>query len=301
MGAATAIEPLRRLTPLLARLALAAAALLCILAAVQLFWLLLAGPTLPVPTPASEPVATASDTPAAAGSIANWHLFGSAESLPDAVASAPETELRLFLRGTLNEAVPEQGIAIIADEQGVDRAYRVGDELPGGARLVAVHAARVLIDRAGRREGLSLRSDLDAPTRSGGGSAALPGTRRSSTPTVYAEQQPFALPPLNLGVPNLEQVRDAALPDVAKLAKQVGVLPVLENQRMIGVRLTVGRDSDLLARYGLRSSDVITAVNGIPLDGPARQQELLDSLRGGRSVTLTLRRDGATQELQLSR
>jgi general secretion pathway protein C len=70
------------------------------------------------------------------------------------------------------------------------------------------------------------------------------------------------------------------------------VLPVMENNRFVGVRLSVGRDSDLLARSGLRSSDVITAVNGIPLDGPQRQVELMNNLRDARQATLTVRRDG---------
>jgi general secretion pathway protein C len=302
MSTAAALGDFRRHSPWLARAALAAAVLLVLLAAVRLLWLLLAGPVLPAPElPAGVREAdSGTAVPQAAGSVARWHLFGSSESLPEAVASAPETDLRLFLRGTLNESVPEQGIAIVGDEHGVDRAYRVGDLLPGDARLVAVHAGRILIERGGRREGLSLRSDLESPRRSGGGAGAAPADTRRSTTAPYPELQPFALPAMNFGVPNLEGLRER-LPDAAELARQVGVQPVLENQRMVGVRLTVGRDSDLLERYGLRASDIVTAVNGIPLDGPARQAELLSSLREGQPVTLTIRRDGATQELTLRR
>ena len=49
--------------------------------------------------------------------------------------SAPATALNLLLRGTLNENAPDGGIAIIAEGSGPDQAYRVGDTLPGGARL----------------------------------------------------------------------------------------------------------------------------------------------------------------------
>jgi len=295
----TALPRLDAWAPLAARVGLLLAVTGCAVAVVRLLLLIVAGPTLPLPETPLRPSLETAALPPAADSVANWHLFGRSESLPDAVMSAPETELRLFLRGTLNESVPEQGIAIIADAEGNERAYRVGDLLPGDARLVAVHAARVLIDRGGRREGLSLRTDLAPPARGPRASGPLPGNQTSAL-RIAGEAQPFAIGPLSLGVPNIEQYRDATLPDIAELARQVGVQPVLENQRMIGVRLTVGRDSDLLQRYGLRSSDVITQVNGIPLDGPQRQQELLASLRGGQSVTLTVRRDGAIQELRLS-
>lgn len=302
MTAAFRIDSLARWAPQFGRLCLVLAIAACAFALVRLVLLLVAGPTLPVPETSTAPPFEATRSPLTADSIANWHLFGRSASLPDTVASAPETELRLFLRGTLNESVPEQGIAIISDAEGNERAYRVGETLPGEAKLVAVHAARVLIDRGGRREGLSLRTDVAPPTRAAsGGGDGLAGRRSSaSLPSVSGQPQPFAIGPLSLGVPNLDQFRDTSVPNVAELARQVGVLPVLENQRMIGVRLTVGRDSDLLERYGLRTSDIITQVNGIPLDGPQRQQELLESLRGGRSVTITVRRDGGTQDIRLS-
>jgi general secretion pathway protein C len=302
MTAAIRFDALARWAPQFGRVCLALALAACAITLVRLVLLLVAGPTLPVADVAPEQPFEATSSPLLADSIANWHLFGRSESLPDTVASAPETELRLFLRGTLNESVPEQGIAIISDAEGNERAYRVGETLPGEATLVAVHAARVLIDRGGRREGLSLRTDVAPPARAtSGGGDGLAGSRSgASLPSVSGPPQPFAIGPLSLGVPNLEQFRDASVPNVAELARQVGVLPVLENQRMIGVRLTVGRDSDLLERYGLRTSDIITQVNGIPLDGPQRQQELLESLRGGRSVTITVRRDGGTQDIRLS-
>lgn len=301
MTAVIRIDALTRWAPQFGRLCLVLAIAACAVVLVRLVLLLIAGPTLPVPDVAPAQPFEANSAPLAADSVANWHLFGRSASLPDTVASAPETELRLFLRGTLNENVPEQGIAIISDAEGNERAYRVGETLPGEAKLVAVHAARVLIDRGGRREGLSLRTDVAPPIRAASSSDGLAGNRSSaSLPSVSGQPQPFAIGPLSLGVPNLEQFRDTSVPNVAELASQVGVLPVLENQRMVGVRLTVGRDSDLLERYGLRTSDIITQVNGIPLDGPQRQQELLESLRGGQSVTITVRRDGGTQDIRLS-
>jgi general secretion pathway protein C len=99
------------------------------------------------------------------------------------------------------------------------------------------------------------------------------------------------------GGPNMESIRDATGIDAAALASQVQVFPVLENGRFAGVRLSAGRDSELFERSGLRPTDIVTAVNGIPLDGPQRQSELLESLRDARSLQLTIRRDGREQQV----
>jgi len=39
-----------------------------------------------------------------------------------------------------------------------------------------------------------------------------------------------------------------------------------------------------MARSGLRPNDVVTSVNGIPLDGPQRQVELMNNLKDARSL-----------------
>jgi general secretion pathway protein C len=279
------------------RLALLLAACLLLWLSVRMFWLLVAGPDLPPPPPVSPSAVQADGRPTA--SIAQWRLFGNAAPGIDPralAAQAPETALRLTLRGTLSEQSPEGGIAIIADEQGVDRAYRVGDALPGGARLEAIHAGRVLLSRDGVNEALSLPRTASAaePARQ---TATATASGRPPPPVLGGGGSAFVSPVINTGAPQLQTQRALAGVDLERLSREVSVIPVLENGRMAGVRLSVGRDSDLLSRSGLRRSDVVTAVNGIPLDGPQRQAELLSSLRDARQVTLTVRRDGQTLDV----
>lgn len=277
--------------------------------AARLLLLFLAGPTLPEPVLPPDPDlaprgAVGTDVP-----LAQWRLFGdpgAASSLARRTQDAPETALQLQLRGTLNLDSSDGGIAIIADASGNESAYRVGDTLPGEATLTAIYAGRVLLSRGGGDEGLSLLPPAGdgrgagAPTAgqrvpqgmqrsldAARGQGALPGSAGN----------PFVNPVISTGVPSLESLRTATGTDVAELARQVNVQPVMENGRFAGVRLTVGRDSDILARTGLRSTDVITAVNGIPLDGPQRQGELLQMLQGARQLNLTIRRDGQVQTL----
>ena len=288
-------------SPWPARLVVAAALALCVWQAVGLLWLMLAGAEPPAATLVEVPAVTA---PAVStqGEVAKWHLFGDAQvgvsRAAVAQAQLQETALKLVLRGTFNENRPDGGIAIIADEQGVDRAYRVGDSLPGDARLEQILAGQVVLSRGGVSETLSLRitGDSLSPAVSTGRRALparLPGAANSPlAPGTFA-------PVIAPGMPDMETYRAANLPNVQELAKQVQVFPVFANGRMQGVRLGVGRDSDLLARAGLRPTDVVTSVNGIPLDGPARQMELLAALRDARSVQIEVERDGKPVRLQL--
>jgi general secretion pathway protein C len=289
----------------LARGAMIAAGLLAALAGLRLLATLATGPAL-APVAPVQLASAGPDTPAPAQSVANWHLFGNATApidLAQLAQAAPATALKLTLRGTLNENAPEGGLAIIGDETGTDRAYRVGDTLPGDARLEGIYAGRVLLSRAGVNESLSLPTETknSAPTLSGPGvrgadpmlaqsiGGNLPG---SATPA------PFVAPVVGPMAPSLDSFRNNLGTDPAELAKQVQIFPVIENGRMAGVRLSAGRDSDILARAGLRPSDIVTAVNGIPLDGPQRSAELMATLKDARRVQVTVRRDG--QDVQLA-
>ncbi|MCX7557553.1 PDZ domain-containing protein [Xanthomonadaceae bacterium JHOS43] len=292
-------RPLRT-SPWPARLALAGAFFFCAWKAVGLAWLGLAGPDLPAAGPAA--VLSANASPVARGQIAKWHLFGDTQGQVDLAALAQsklqETALKLTLRGTFNETRPEGGIAIIADEQGTDRPYRVGDPLPGDARLEQILAGVVVLSRGGVSETLSLRL-----TETSGGDSAAP---RGRTPTrVPLPGGGSALgsmsinPSIAAAMPDMQTYRATNLPNVQELAKQVQVMPAFVNGRMRGVRINAGRDSDLLEKAGLKPSDIVTAVNGIPLDNPARQSELLANLRDAKQVQIDVERDGKIIKLRL--
>lgn len=296
----------RRSVPL-ARAAMIAAALLAAVAGLRMLATLATGPDIEPVTPVRLENAEATG-PAPAQSVANWHLFGNSTApidLAQLAQAAPATALKLTLRGTLNENAPEGGVAIIADETGTDRAYRVGETLPGDAKLEGIYAGRVLLSRAGVNESLSLPTAAMVNSGSPGGGQAQ--AARAMDPALAAalnlpgsaQPAPFVAPVIAPGAPSLDSFRNNLGLDPAELAKQVQVFPVIENGRMAGVRLSAGRDSDILARAGLRPSDIVTAVNGIPLDGPQRSAELMATLKDARRVEVTVRRDGKDVQLAI--
>lgn len=240
-------------------------------------------------------------------SVAKWHLFGTAgATVKDYSRAAPTTQLQLSLRGTLAESEPREGMAVIADPTAGERAYRVGDALPGGATLDAVYPDRVVLLHEGVQETLALPFDHPAGTlaapaggavaddpalaaiRAGGAQAPLPGT------PVYTPPQ------MAQGTLDFTKVQQQLKLDPAALARQVNAQPVLENGRMVGVRLSGGPDAALVTSLGLQPNDVVTAVNNVPLDSPARAQEVMTSVSNASRVTVTVLRDGKPVTLSVN-
>jgi general secretion pathway protein C len=287
----------------LAPLAVAVAVTLCL-------WLLLKTSMSLLDVGASDPdamVASAAPTlpQAPVESLAGWHLFGNALQSVDArsvaAIDAPKSALDLTLSGIVAESDPAAGIAMIVEPDGRQAAYRVGSALPGGARLKAVHADHVLIVHNGRDESLRLpraRANAATVTSGGGTSTPLPS---AGQPT--ASSQAIATAPVSvagLETVDWQAVQQQMQIDPAELARQIRVLPVIENGQMVGVRLGGGANAALLGKLGLRPDDVVTAVNGISVRDTGRAQQVIAAVRDAQSARVTVRRNGREETLDVS-
>jgi general secretion pathway protein C len=289
----------------LAALAVAAiAAATCLLLLVRLLWLAVprtdAGSadllSIPPPPPATTP----------AQSIAKWHLFGNPQSvnLAQLARNAPATTLRLTLRGTLALADPKQGIAMIADEQGNERSYNVGEEI-AGAKLVEVYTDHVVLSHEGASETLQLpRPEVHTPD--------LPETNRQNLANAASGKAASSVPPASVpsvfvppqmahGALDWSQAQKRLQIDPAELAKQVHVEPVFENGRIAGARLSGGGQiGALMNQAGLKPTDLITTVNGTSLTSLSNPQQFMDNLKDATSLQVTVLRDGKPATLTLT-
>lgn len=268
-----------------ARLALLSAAALGLLLTwqlVQMFWLVVVGPdveTAPVP-----PVPRIQ--PAAAGREGfRWDLFGEARSAPAVVAPVQASRSDFRLRGLMSGG--ESAFAIIADDQGRERVYRVGDDLPDGSRLDEIEPLRVLLGRNGEREALEL------PREGIGGPAPARSSSRDAT------RAPASLPgirgfeaPAGISAASLQE--QGAASQAGSLADQISVLPVSGG----GFRVRPGRDSTLFAELGLQVNDVVTAVNGQPLDSEEDARALFGEVMRRGEVSITIQREGREMTLR---
>jgi general secretion pathway protein C len=253
----------------------------------RLTWLLWPAPELPALRPvAGQParVAVGGGQTGLAAQIPQWHLFGEVVqevSAPKPV-DLPETNLKLTLRGLIASTNPAEARAIVADPSGKENSYRIGDKLPGNAELTEIHADRIVIKRGGRYETLKLpKESLDM-----GASTAVQSTARP------------AVAPRNTY--SLRQYRDTLLNDPQKVADLVRINPAYIQGKFAGFKLEPGRDPAFLSRYGLRPGDVVTAVNGVQLDSPAKGLSVMKDLATANSLNLVVERNGVRQSYTLS-
>lgn len=269
---------------------------------VRLIWVLLpSGDALP-DTPATPLVADAGGSRAL--SVSKWHLFGSsAQPSRSAASGAPATTLSMILRGTVTERDPRAGIAVIADEHGIERAWRAGETLAPGVRLVEVHPDHVVLVHDGAEEVLRLPRDtagIAPPARPVPATGAA--TRAGKRGDAAGGAAVYTPPEMAHGAAGnwQETVDQLRQQDVSGLADKLQVLPVFENGKLRGVRLAAGADASLIEKLGLRPTDVVTAVNGVPLDDLARGQQVVERLRSAASANVTVLRDGQPTEIHVT-
>lgn len=236
-------------------------------------------------------VSRSTQRPSQVQNISQWHLFGEVQkATPKPLAQTtdvPDTRLNLKLSGVLASNVAGQARAIIADGGGTEKAYAVGDTLPGNAILREIHADRVILESRGRLETLRLPKQRTASTT--GPQARVTNIQvRRATGLNTGNASPSAL---------LAQYKEALVSDPQSLMQLVQA--TLENNKatgkMKGYRLGHGKDRTLLAKFGLRSGDVLTAVNGVVLDNPIKGLEILQDLAAATSVNVTIERNGQPQ------
>ncbi|MGI9343968.1 MAG: type II secretion system protein GspC [Gammaproteobacteria bacterium] len=248
-------------------------------------WMLLPGDQSGLWTPPSPPTAGAARGGAGItnndyGNIVEAHLFGAAtESAEPAVVeteNAPDTRLNLKLRAAV--AATDQGVAhaIIADGSGNEKVYFVKSSIPGGATLHRVHADRVILNRGGILETLRLPREFE-------GRAAPVATRRAPASNPTAAN-------------NVQQLLND---NVANFAEIIRPQPFMPNGQLKGYRVFPGRNRQQFIALGLRPGDLVTAVNGVPLNNPAQGMEVFRSLGESSQVSVTIERAGKQQDLNL--
>ena len=95
----------------------------------------------------------------------------------------------LVLAGLLASDNPESGYAIVGESAAAAKLHAVGSTLPGGARLHSVYGDRIVIDRGGVLESLTLPKQLLATMAPRPAAAAPVGERqRGASSTACARR-----------------------------------------------------------------------------------------------------------------
>ena len=225
--------------------------------------------------------------------VSSYHLFGDAKKqvvVQQKVIDAPETRLRLDLKGVFASSNASEALAIISSSKGKDKTYHIGDKVTVGALLHAVYSDRVILKRNGKLETLRLpKPKVDSKAFYNGTASnkgRSPVNRVTSSRSGQDQSQ------------RLRKMRDTLLKDPAKIWQQIRINPVMKNGEVQGYTLA-HNDQKLMKALNLRKTDIITAVNGQSLSDPATLYGLMASLSEQSSLELSIERNGQQQTIQL--
>ena len=223
--------------------------------------------------------------------LPTWHLFGEAVQQAAPVQAsvpvdAPETRLKLVLRGAFASDDPELARAIIADPRGEEDMYAVGDTLPGNAELREIYPEKIILQRGGRYETLRLPDE-----RRGKGATGLAPGASISTESAVANEP----------AQRLRSIRQQLRRNPKSLYGLVRATPKKDEAgKMVGYTLRPGRDPELFKQMNLQDGDVVTSINEIALDTLANGMQALKSAEAGETVTMTVLRGGQQETLTFS-
>jgi general secretion pathway protein C len=215
--------------------------------------------------------------------VVSAHLFGVAVADPSTQdpENAPQSSANLLLAGTIATQDPKRGVAIISDAGGPSKVYSVGERI-GGASLHSVYLDHVILDRGGALETLLMPRQVPPSSRA---TAAL--------------RRPAADPRTAAAVDN---IRRMVQQDPSILDQVMRVVASYDNAagKLRGFRAYPGRNRAIFSKLGLKAGDLVTAINGTPLDDPQRSQDVFNTIQTSDRVTVTIERGGQKQDITLN-
>lgn len=215
--------------------------------------------------------------------IAQWDLFGveNKNTAPvkevETEVKAPETKLRLELKGVYVADQANNSSAIVADK-GKSERYRIGDKMPGGVTLSKVFYDRVLLARGSRLETLRFSEKSLKSAGIAKKSARSKSKKQGRTGSLLDQMRSGAVQNPKDIVDKLSENSGQVL---SSMINEVGLEDLSQTGEGEGFRVGASAPKDVLSAVGLRRGDLVHSVNGQPLgdiqSDPNLMQEILAS------------------------
>jgi len=199
---------------------------------------------------------------------------------------APETSLNLKLVGLMYSTDQNEARAIIESPNEGASSYAAHERVADNAEIYRIEPDRVILLHAGRQEALML-----APEHENSGFRPDPGKRPVNDPMRNQASSESA----SASRQNLPETPKTP----AELMDDFSVTPVIENGELLGFRLKAIRNPNIMNEWGIHPDDVITAVNGIPLNAPGKVMVLYDKLKKQSEFEVTLNDGDANRTITI--
>ncbi len=225
------------------------------------------------------------------GAIAKRNLFNTSPGTPAPVKTIDvdnlkETDLKLKLWGTVTG---KQGgaRAVIEDTKTREQnLYRIGDNIQN-ATLKMILRQKVVLSVNGRDEILGIE-EVGAAKK--GGVRPRVASQDRTTP-----QMPISSTPRQLTLKS-DQIENA-LENLDQLMEQASIRPHIEEGRPSGISITGIKPNTIFRRMRLRNGDIITGVNGAPIESVEDAMRIFGDLSSASEVQLEIKRRGRKRVL----
>jgi len=191
-----------------------------------------------------------------------------------------ETKLPLKLLGTI--ASDDQRVASAAIESSSTRTHevvKVGDNLESHSevRVERIERGRVVLQNGARREELRLDEDVAAIV------GKTPPPRRNQR--VSRRESRRNRQARSSVRDRLQDLSDEGGPmSPAAIFSQARILPKYENGAMVGIELSKIKEDSFFQKVGLNEGDIVTSLNGIPIDSPSASAQLLQAFTSSENL-----------------
>ena len=234
------------------------------------------------------------------GRLQSMHLFGALNQatpveaaivdLPKTIEAKP-TRLKLQLQGVVMASKSEDALAIIK-YQNKEEQYSIGDKLPV-ARVVLSQVLQdhVILENAGRYESLWLFDGHSDDTKNSVTQARTKAKPISGKRDLRNNSEVKTM---------AKDYRQRLYKNPASLAEVIRISPHQVDGEMQGYRISPGRDRAQFETLGLKANDIVTSINGVELNDPAKAVEVYKIMRSAREANFLINRQGEQVELVVS-
>ena len=235
----------------------------------------------------------------------------------------PESDLQVTLTGTMVAGNPTWSMALLIDNSSRASFMAKQDEslLEEGSRLVKIERDRIVIERNGQLEQIEL-SETGQIARPKPGFRPKPTSRTltgkplsgpASTPKLSSTKpdKPALNSPhadLKAGIKKLNENQfevsrktlNEAISNPSKFRDGTRPIPNYKGGKVNGFKLVGMKPGSIYYELGIRPGDIITSVNGKPLDSPNRALELYQKLGSLSNVSIEVDRSGQKRNLSFN-
>jgi general secretion pathway protein C len=206
--------------------------------------------------------------------LINRHVFGlvplTNNAQTERVETAKATRLPLTLEAVFVADQNASSGAIVARSGEKGLLYKVGDILPGNARLIEVQQEQIILQRAGNREALAFGKSKFNPKA---------GVRKTKPVTTIKPKRNIA---------SIEDIQNLIAENVESALSDFG----LEANEGRGYKIGNLSSNPYLQQAGLRPGDIVLSVNGQPLGNIQKDQLEFDNIMAQGSASIELERNG---------